>query len=282
MRLALLTLALCCAVAGATAGAAGDPEATAAKSTKSAMKNAKWAKSVKLSFSEGVMRWRSDGLPNHSVLPEYAIPNFGVIVPNESNSHVESSDEAIKAQDYDLRIPTSPEKADKKTKVKTGPIGVMISGAMVYNPYEGDGETVALASNFTIKNDEGEDVPFADACNAHPSPFKAYHYHGRPDCVTKQVDKKKGPSHIIGVAFDGFPIYGDRDINGKQVKGSQLDSCNGIKSPTPEFPKGIYHYVLLNVKTKQSSPACFRGKIRRDLLHEQRRLRMLCPLARRR
>lgn len=253
-------------------------DTASAKNTKKAISNAKWAKSVDFSFGDGRVSWQSNGLPNHSVLPEYAIPNFGVIVPNETNSHVESSDEAIKAQDYDLNITTKPKKADEKTKVKTGPIGVMISGAMVYNPYEGDGETVALASNFTIKNDEGEEVPFADGCNAHPSPFKAYHYHGRPDCVTKQVDKKNKPSHIIGVAFDGFPIYGDRDIDGKQVKGKQLDSCNGIKSPTPEFPKGIYHYVLLNVKTKQSSPACFRGKVSRELLQTQRRMKMNCTL----
>jgi hypothetical protein len=84
------------------------------------------------------------------------------------------------------------------------------------------------------------------------------------------------------VAFDGFPIYGDRDIDGKQVKGKQLDKCNGIKSPTPEFPKGIYHYVLLNVKTKQSSPACFSGKVSRDVLTTQRRFAKLCYLTNRR
>ena len=27
------------------------------------------------------------------------------------------------------------------------------------------------------------------------------------------------------------------------ITASQLDACNGITSPTPEFPDGIYHYV---------------------------------------
>jgi hypothetical protein len=79
--------------------------------------------------------------------------------------------------------------------------------------------------------------------------------------VTSQVDQANGPSHIIGYAFDGFPVYGDRDINGQPIKPETLDECNGIESPTPEFPGGIYHYVLLEVATVQSTIRCLHGKI---------------------
>ena len=48
----------------------------------------------------------------------------------------------------------------------------------------------------------------------------------------------------MGIALDGYPIYGDRDLQGKRIEVSQLDACNGITSPTPEFPHGVYHYVL--------------------------------------
>jgi hypothetical protein len=34
---------------------------------------------------------------------------------------------------------------------------------------------------------------------------------------------------------------GPRFINGKAIAVSQLDACNGITSPTPEFPTGVYH-----------------------------------------
>nr|QDY51726.1 hypothetical protein 1_111 [Mimiviridae sp. ChoanoV1] len=69
-------------------------------------------------------------------------------------------------------------------------------------------------------------------------------------------------SPLLGWAFDGFPIYGQigyKDTDNKDalkllkssyntqyqyVQGSgDLDLCNGIFCPTPEFPEGIYHYV---------------------------------------
>jgi hypothetical protein len=234
---------------------------TTSGSTATALRKAGWASNVTASFPGSTFRFRSDGVPKRGVLAEYAVPNPGIIVPNASNSHVAPSSEVVKKQHYDIKITTTPKKAKKPTTISAGPIGVMISGALVFNPYEGDGTTVAMASNFTLKDAQGRDVPFLDACNGHPSPGAvfAYHYHGLPPCVTATVDKKNGPSHIIGVAFDGFPIYGDRDVHGKRITAKRLDRCNGITSPTPEFPHGIYHYVLLNVASAKSSPACFAG-----------------------
>jgi hypothetical protein len=138
----------------------------------------------------------------------------------------------------------------------------MISGAVLYNPFEGDGTTVAMANNFTITNASGITASFIDKCAGHPIPNSgAYHYHGLPNCVTAKVDKVSKPSHIIGFALDGFPIYGDRDNKGKQVTVKNLDQCNGINSATPEFPKGIYHYVLLATADARSSIACFHGEV---------------------
>ena len=138
----------------------------------------------------------------------------------------------------------------------------MISGAVLYNPYEGDGKTVAMANNFTITNSNGISASFVDKCAGHPTPQQgAYHYHGLPSCVTAQVDKISKPSHIIGFALDGFPIYGDRDNKGKLLTAKNLDQCNGIYSATPEFPNGIYHYVLLSNSDVRSSIACFHGEV---------------------
>lgn len=259
---ALLTVAVAVAVA-APAGAkqfAGKRKPSTAK----ALRKAKWSSNVRVSFGAGSFRYRSDGVPKRGVLKEYAVPNPFVVVPNATNSHIAPSSEVVKKQLYDFKITTEPRRAAKPTDIFTGPVGVMINGALLFNPYEGDGETVAMASNFTLTNAAGEQVPFLDGCNGHPSPgpIYAYHYHGLPVCVTEKVDRSKGPSHIIGVAFDGFPIYGDRDINGKQIKARQLDRCNGIKSPTPEFPKGIYHYVVLDIPDKKSSIDCFRGRVK--------------------
>ena len=155
------------------------------------------------------------------------------------------------------------------TKTSLGSIGVMISGAVLYNPDEGDNKTPAMANNFTITDANGITASFVDKCAGHPIPMQgAYHYHGLSSCVTAKVDAAGKASHVIGFALDGFPIYGDRDIKGKQLTAKNLDQCNGIYSATPEFPKGIYHYVLLGTADVRSSIACFHASsfLSRDTL----------------
>ena len=169
----------------------------------------------------------------------------------------------VQASAQDYTIPTNPQRVTMTFSLPFGPMGVLISGAPVYNPYEGDGRTVAMNANFTLTDQQGQKVAFMDTCNGHPSPHPAgqYHYHGLPTCVTSQVDQQGGPSHIIGYAFDGFPVYGDRDSKGAPIDPAALDDCNGIDSPTPEFPGGIYHYVLLDVPTAQSTIRCLHGRL---------------------
>ena len=91
--------------------------------------------------------------------------------------------------------------------------------------------------------------------------------------MTSQVDTSTGPSHIIGIALDGFPIYGGRDINGNVISVSQLDACNGITSATPEFPSGAYHYVLpIGVTTEYASMNCYSGTVSAQAMAAGRKL----------
>ena len=228
-------------------------------STQSGLQSAKWGSNVTVSFANGAMRYRSNGIPNHARQAQYALPNPGVRVPGATSAYAGADPTA--AQSYDFQIPLVPKKATTPTSTNLGTIGVMISGAALFNPYEGDGTTVAMASNFTVKNAAGANIAFLDICNGHPTPMGAYHYHALPPCVTSMVDTDGGPSHIIGVAFDGYPIYGDRDITGKQLTAADLDRCGGVTSPTPEFPAGTYHYVLLATTTAASSIRCFTGQV---------------------
>ena len=229
-------------------------------STASSIKAAKWNPTVKLTYSKTSVVMQPDGIPNHPRDTYYAVPKAGVVVPDSTTANIIK--DPTRAQIYKFTIPTSPQYSQTVTSAPLGSIGVMISGAILYNPFEGDGKTVAMANNFTITNSSGITASFVDKCAGHPTPdIGAYHYHGLPSCVTSKVDKAAAPSHIIGFALDGFPIYGDRDMKGKQVTANSLDICNGIKSATPEFPKGIYHYVLLPTADARSSFACFHGKV---------------------
>ncbi len=240
-----------------SAHAASSPKSVA---TVSAVKGAKWNPTIKLSYSKSSVIMEPTGIPNHSRDAYYAVPNAGVVVPNETTANIIA--DPTKAQIYKFTIPTTPQYSSSVTTTSLGSIGVMVSGAVLYNPFEGDGQTVAMANNFTITNSAGITASFVDKCSGHPTPnIGAYHYHGLPTCVTAKVDKAGKPSRIIGFALDGFPIYGDRDINGRQLTAKNLDQCNGIISSTPEFPKGIYHYVLLGTADARSSIACFHGKV---------------------
>jgi YHYH protein len=170
---------------------------------------------------------------------------------------------------------TCPTKAAATTATTGGNIGIIISGPALFNATEGQlSGPAALTDNvtytgLTYKNGVSTGITatasFLDSCNGHPAPRAVgdtYHYHGLPSCVTAQVDTVDGTSHLIGVAADGYPIYGDKDINGATVTLAQLDACNGITSATPEFPGGVYHYVLSSGVTGfQSSLQCYSGSV---------------------
>ena len=228
--------------------------------TTDAIKAASWNPTVQLTYSDGSVIMEPNGIPDHERDAYYAVPNPGVIVPDSSTASLVT--DPTKEQTYKFTIPTAPKYVSTVTSAPLGSIGVMISGTVLYNPFEGDGTTVAMASNFTITDASGNTGSFIDKCTGHPTLEQgAYHYHGLSTCVTAKVDEDSKPSHIIGFALDGFPIYGDRDINGKQLTASKLDECNGIVSATPEFPGGIYHYVLLGTADARSSITCFHGEV---------------------
>ncbi len=220
---------------------------------------ASWGDNVTVAYEDAMLHYVSDGLPNHERDAQYAVPDAGVMVPDASTAS--AADDPTVAQSYDDLIPLTPTKAAETTPTSLGVIGVMISGASLFNPYEGDNATVATQSNFSVKDAGGNDVWFLDDCSGHPTPMGQYHYHALPKCVTATVEEADGASHIIGIAFDGYPIYGDRAIDGAQLTADDLDECNGITSPTPEFPDGVYHYVLLDVADSTSSIRCFSGVV---------------------
>jgi len=238
--------------------------ATVSADITEAVKAAAWNPTIKIKYSDDSINFQPDGIPNHERDAYYAVPDAGVMVPDATTAHIIK--DPTSAQKYSFDIPSTPVFSPTTTSTSLGSIGVMISGAVLYNPYEGDGKTVAMSSNFTITDASGITASFVDKCAGHPTPGMngtggAYHYHGLPGCVTSQVDITAGPSHIIGIALDGYLIYGANDINGDAVPVDALDECNGITSPTPEFPNGIYHYVLPGTTDATSSIGCFHGVV---------------------
>lgn len=170
-----------------------------------------------------------------------------------------------------FRVPLNPVINSNVTETALGTVGVAINGLPIYNPFEDANQTAALGRIFST-------------CCGHPQLTGVYHYHKYPTCLKLlrgdawRSEKEKcdeldalvaggGHSPLIGFALDGWPVYGpvgwsntgrvskllkssytgvnDAYGNPSYVAGSgDLDECNGLVSPTPEFPEGIYHYVM--------------------------------------
>jgi hypothetical protein len=181
-----------------------------------------------------------------------------------------------------------PAKASTTTATSLGAIGVITSGEAIFNAYEATA-TVALGDNVSYTFTQGGvsyTASFIDGCDSHAAGGmggSTWHYHGNPTCWTPTVDGV-GASHIIGIALDGFPIYGGRDIKGAVIDPTTLDACNGITSATPEFPTGAYHYVLpidstgAAITTKQSSLGCYAGTVSATLAATMKQLACKMPM----
>lgn len=206
-----------------------------------------WTENVVLSFENGQMIVRSNGLPKQEILHAYQALS---LLDNKTAYVVEPLAMRIR-----VSIPLQPRLAREKTPTRIGIIGIAINGALLYSPYDADGKTYALEANFTRNN-----IPFVDDCNGHPNPFAVqYHYHGIPYCLTKIVDRPGQHSHLLGYLLDGFSIYGPQDTDGKLITPSALDECNGHFGPTPEFPSGIYHYHF--TKAAPYTVPCYAGEV---------------------
>ena len=245
-------------------------------------KTVAWQSGVTVTFpTDCTMTYTSKGAPSHATDPYYLEPVRdvgGAVVATTAVSKMQLGTAAFggtaaSATSMSQTFNTCPTKAATTTATSGGAIGWMISGSAMFNATEGDNNpTPALTDNvsytFTDSGGVSRTARFIDSCNGHPTPvMNTYHYHGLPACVTALVDVAVGASHIIGIANDGFPIYGNKDINGSAVGTDQLDACNGITSATPEFPSGVYHYVLPSgVTSLRSSIGCYAGSVSKAVI----------------
>src|SRR4051794_39898810 len=92
---------LAAAVAAITLSGAAAAPATAGIDTTSALRKAGWGDNVTVTFAGGTFEYRSDGLPNHRLPAEYAVPDEGVSIPNVTNSHIGQTADVVHAQSYD-------------------------------------------------------------------------------------------------------------------------------------------------------------------------------------
>ncbi len=279
-----LLFAACTLVALPSAAEAATYRASTPQNERVAVREVRWTSNVTISYASSSWTFTSDGVPaSNFVATDYAVPANPFDV-SASGASVIASAAVLEDQNYDYTLPLVPRYSRSVTATNQGPIGFLLDGGALYNPYEANHSTVATSDNF-VATQNGVTASFLDDCDGHPGPGGQYHYHGLSACLVSyatgstasvaSVASTAGATTagvvednaaarrpvILGFAFDGFGIYDNVAMNGHTVPVSALDSCNGIFSTVPGYPHGVYHYVLENVKGARSSIGCYHGVV---------------------
>ncbi|MED5566431.1 MAG: YHYH protein [Candidatus Thermoplasmatota archaeon] len=243
--------------------------------------------SVSISMNETHITITTNGLPDHDF---------------ESTLACTQANDCTRAQNYEWTVPRSPvndttgghdatncpeANGDYECAAALGEVAIAINGVPFYGPEDGPGGD-AVASHHGVYEEDRQPIELG-VCHAHNGQGGTFHYHADANCLHWHPDAGEdmldynistpaavaentangSHSAVIGVAMDGYPIYGlwgyDNQMNIVEMKSSyklkdgetgyngiddyiylqglgHLDVCNGHFGPTPEFPDGIYHY----------------------------------------
>ena len=142
----------------------------------------------------------SNGLPNHT--SPYWSPDHPLFVEPTVTTRERMAPGYIDDFNgsYALTVSASPQLASSSRATGLGPIGIAVSGAMIYNDSEGPGRPLDWA------------IGSLDYVGAHTGP-QSYHYHLEP------IAWSEDDENLIGVMADGFFLYGRRDADGSHPDG---------------------------------------------------------------
>ncbi|MCB0824706.1 MAG: YHYH protein [Armatimonadetes bacterium] len=219
--------------------------------------------SIKIEGDKRVIR--ANGIPDHQ-------PGQ---FPNRGNPN------SVLPQQYTFTVPAKPVYREETTSVDRLIFGVALNG-VVFDPATAEFWRNDRSSGWNIEALTKGPSLGIDWSNAHVQPTGAYHYHGIPQGLINTL-KKDGQPTLVGFAADGFPIYNQEgytdaaDMNSplrtlksswrlksgtrptgprgtydgtytadwEYVRGlGDLDESNGRFGKTPEYPDGIYYYVI--------------------------------------
>jgi YHYH protein len=162
-------------------------------------------------------------------LPKGATTGIFPISPSDDAYAYDRNPNSILSQTLSVTLPAKPKVAAKASCLPMGAIGVAVDGVAIFNALD-DANRDAVAHEIQ------------DSCNGHPQMSGIYHYHSIPTCLTGTTVKSQ--EELVGYAFDGFPIFGPRDSNGKLLTDADLDACHGHVGWVTLRGKRvrIYHY----------------------------------------
>lgn len=131
----------------------------------------------------------------------------------------------ISAQSISMTVPFAPT-STAHTAMGMGVVGVAINGVVIYDP-------VAAGSDNIY-----DEIGSFDYCQGHPENKGQYHYHSEPYAISSN------DSNLIGVARDGYFIYGRKDSDGTTASssGTWSTTYGGHQAVSPAGGSSIFHY----------------------------------------
>lgn len=196
------------------------------------------ADNTTISLSGSQVTIETNGRPDH-VSPYWSSTNERMGTPAAATDHplfvaptVTSYDNMAPGNiddfngSFTLTVPASPALASSSSATGLGPIGIAVSGAVIYNDEEGPG----------IPLDDA--VGSLDYTSAHTGP-QSYHYHLEPKAWSEDDDE------LIGIISDGFFLYG-RKCNATGTYPTDLDASGGHTHVTQHSTEEEYHYHIQN------------------------------------
>lgn len=173
--------------------------------------------------SENRIKITASGMPDHA---------WQMVNPNTPT-----------VQNHEINVLNTPEDQSSYGCLPMGKIGLAKTGVALFNPLTAEDYNAV----------EGSNAETFDSCDGHATNTGEYHYHKLPhNCLYS-----KGVDEFLGVALDGYPIYGPlaswHNGGGSNLTTADLDKCHGSSS------SGSYRYYMTYDWPYIMS--CFKGKV---------------------
>ncbi len=187
-----------------------------------------------VTVSGGNYVFKTVGYPNYK---SYYWGSSSSLYEALPSGHTAAGNNLISAQNVTLTITSTPNTT--VTATSTGVMGVATNGVIIYNNAANAPDTLS-----------DEALTF-DSYGGHPQNAGQYHYHAEPDYLSDNN------SNMIGIALDGYFIFGKKCDNGTAATGDDytptapsgspvgtgLDVRHGHTTATQHFTSR-YHYHL--------------------------------------
>jgi YHYH protein len=211
-----------------------------------------WDSTAKISV-QGVVNWisiltvqltGSARQVNGNGLPSHPTGTFPIAASDPARAY-DGNPNSISSVVIAWGLPASPVVASSPSCTSLGAIGVLLSGARLFNALDADGRD-AVAHEVQ------------DSCQGHPQGASIYHYHNMTQCLSA-TDTVGQHSALIGYIADGFGLYGNQGEGGVKLTNADLDVCHGHTHAVMIGGVSTIQYHYHATKEYPYTVGCYRG-----------------------